>query len=250
VNVMNDRMCSLRPRLDTFLDGELAESEKAAFEEHLASCPSCAAEAFGRLRLRETTRLAGRRFTPAPALVGRVMRVSRLAKTPGWTWPLAAAAAVVLAAGVAALAVQRTNRELAFGELADLHAANLAGATRVEIASSDQHVVKPWFQGRVPFSVSLPDTLPPPWRLEGGRVTFVDQLPAAHLLFEVRRHEISVFVLQDRPDVRRRFGDGPRIERTYNVTSWSAGGLRWIAVGDVGMAELKELGRVLAAASS
>jgi anti-sigma factor RsiW len=133
------------------------------------------------------------------------------------------------------------SRERAFAELADLHAANLASAVRVEIASSDRHVVKPWFQGRVPFSVSLPDHLPEPFRLLGGRVTFLDQLPAAHLLFEFRQHEVSVFVLQDRPEVRRRFGDGTRSERTYHVKSWSAGGLHWVAVGDVAVAELERL---------
>jgi anti-sigma factor RsiW len=197
------------------------------------------------MRLRETTRLAGQRYTPEPRLLGRMTSGLAPRIAPRRVGPLAAAAAVVLAAGAAFFSVQRASRERAFSELVDLHAANLASASRVEIASSDRHVVKPWFQGRVPFSVSLPDQFPEPFRLLGGRVTFLDQLPAAHLLFQARQHEVSVFVLQDRPEVRRRFGDGTRTDRTYHVKSWSAGGLHWVAVGDVGAAEMEELARAL-----
>jgi anti-sigma factor RsiW len=113
----------------------------------------------------------------------------------------------------------------------------------LDVVSSDSHTVKPWFEGKLPFTFDLPDLSGSSFELLGGRVVYLDQAPAAHLLFRVRRHRISVFVMQEREGLADRT---PRAAtRSFRVTSFADRGLRFIAVADTGPEELEELARRL-----
>ena len=94
------------------------------------------------------------------------------------------------------------------GELTDLHVATLASANRVDVVSSDRHTVKPWFQGKVPFTFNVPELQGSPFELLGGKVTYLDQNPGAELLFTVRKHVLSVFIFKDSPELDRGSGLG------------------------------------------
>ena len=85
-----------------------------------------------------------------------------------------------------------------FSEIADLHVATLASSSPVDVISTDRHTVKPWFQGKIPFAFDLPELQNSEFSLLGGRMTYLDQTPGAHLIYDVRKHHISVFVFQER----------------------------------------------------
>src|SRR5208337_5238055 len=118
----------------------------------------------------------------------------------GLAWMPAMAAAAVAVALLAVgftLWARQTAREQALAELVDLHVATLASANPVDVVSTDRHTVKPWFQGKLPFTFNLPELQNSPFKLIGGKVMYFDHQPGAQLLFEVRNHELSVFVLQE-----------------------------------------------------
>ena len=92
----------------------------------------------------------------------------------------------------------RSGRDQVFSEIADLHVATLASSSPVDVISTDRHTVKPWFQGKIPFAFDLPELQNSEFSLLGGRMTYLDQTPGAHLIYDVRKHHISVFVFQER----------------------------------------------------
>src|SRR6202012_3814639 len=76
------------------------------------------------------------------------------------------------------------------------HLATLSSGASPEVISTDRHTVKPWFQGKLPFSFDLPDALPAETTLKGGDFTYLHGQPAALLLFTIHKHEVSVFLTQ------------------------------------------------------
>ena len=157
-------------------------------------------------------------------------------------------AVLVLILSVAVnLYVQRENsrQERVYSELADLHVSALASATPVDVISTDRHTVKPWFQGKLPFSFNLPELQGTEFTLLGGRVTYLAQSPGAHLIYQIRKHEISVFIFQDRGDETASLASGPVHALSFNVENWTQGGLRYFVVGDVGAEDIQALSKLL-----
>lgn len=236
-------------RLDPYVDGELAPGEAAEFGRHLRTCSACSADALDRVQLKRSVAAAGRRYLPSADVRARVSRsVGRSRRPTGWQWPILAAPAalVVILCIATGLFVGRAHarREGAYSEFADLHVAALASATPVEIVSSDRHTVKPWFQGRIPFTFNLPDLEGSEFRLLGGRLAYVGQAPGAHLVFQLRKHLISAFIFQDA-------GEGTRVPSgavhalSFNMELWTQDGLRYVVIGDAGSEDIEALGRLL-----
>jgi anti-sigma factor RsiW len=121
-------------------------------------------------------------------------------------------------------------------ELADLHVTLLASSSPVEVVSTDRHTVKPWFEGRIPFTVPVPDLTSTPFRLMGGRVVYWRGNPAAYLLIGKNAHRISLLI------VRRERGPASLAEsRDVNALRWQSGGLTFVAVADVPPSDLERL---------
>src|SRR4030095_2726848 len=175
--------CDWVPKLDLYVDAELSGGELKEVEAHLQACPTCAADALNRMQLKRMTQSAGRRFSPRPEFRLKIARTLDAAKRPWWACRfapvLAAAAALVLMLIPGAVWLQQSRSEQALGELADLHVSTLASANPVDVVSSDRHTVKPWFQGKLPFTFNLPDVQTSPFKLIGGRLTYFQQSPRA-----------------------------------------------------------------------
>jgi len=137
------------------------------------------------------------------------------------------------------------RRQRVYSELADLHVSALASATPVDVISTDRHTVKPWFQGKIPFSFNLPELQGTEFTLLGGRVTYLSQTPGAHLIYQVRKHEISVFIFQDRGDETASPASGPVHAMSFNEENWTQDGLRYFVVGDVAVADIEALSKLL-----
>lgn len=240
-----------RSKLEAYADAELSAEETRAFDAHLRSCPSCAADALGKVQWKRAVQHAGKRYVASADFRQRVEKqVIGRRKTvwlAHWLPRLAAAALVILVVGFGANRWLGFERQRAFGELADLHVATLASSTPVDVLSSDRHTVKPWFAGKIPFTFNPPDLQGTPFTLLGGRVAYLGQTPGAQLLFQIRQHRISVFIFQDRPAVSRGLGAGDSLTQqlSFNVETWSEGGLRYFVISDVAPADIHALSELL-----
>lgn len=244
--------CDLwRNKLDAYVDSDASQEELANLEAHLRTCPSCAADALGRLQMKCMTQAAAAaRYSPSPEFRLRIEKSIQASRKPvwafAWTRLVAAAVALVLIIGSVALWMQHSASEQALAELLDLHVATTASANPVDVISADRHTVKPWFQGRLPFTFNLPELQNPSFKLVGGRVMYLKHSAGAQLLFELRNHRLSVFVLQDQLGmIPLAKGVTTTREMAFNLETWSEGGLRYVVVGDASPADIHELSELL-----
>jgi anti-sigma factor RsiW len=244
---------SWKERLDAYLDGELPQGELRTFDAHVRNCHSCSADVLSRVQLKRAIHLAGKRFTPSAEFRNRMQQsIASKPRRPflrGW---MLAVVGVVLVVGTLTSTYlgQRSGRDQVFSEIADLHVATLASSSPVDVISTDRHTVKPWFQGRIPFAFNLPELQNSEFSLLGGRMTYLEQTPGAHLIYDVRKHHISVFVFQER-SLPSRLTDSS-LEPTklpFNMETWSQGGLRYFVIGDASATDIAGLERLFKAAS-
>jgi len=245
---------SWKARIDTYLDGELPQEELRTFDAHVRNCPSCSADALSRVQLKRAIQVAGKRFTPNAEFRKRIQLsiASKPRRTFRLGWMLAAAAAVVLVVGIFSSTDlgDRSGRDQVFSEIADLHVATLASSSPVDVISTDRHTVKPWFQGRIPFAFNLPELQNSEFSLLGGRMTYLEQTPGAHLIYDVRKHHISVFVFQERSLPAKLSDSAPPPDKlSFNMETWSQGGLRYFVIGDASAADIDSLAKLFKAMS-
>ena len=239
---------SWRDKLDVYVDGELRDEELRAFEEHLGTCRECAAEALTRMQMKRAMRAAAMRFTPSPEFRQQIRKSiapkrNPLASLMRPALAIAIAAALVLAIGVStAVFVQRSAREQTVAQLLDMHVAALASPNPVDVVSSDRHTVKPWFQGKLPFTFNLPELQGSQFTLVGGKLVYFHGKPAAQLIYQLRKHEFSVFIVQDGGASA---GTANANQNGFSTESWSAGGLRYMAMSDAGPPDVHALGDLL-----
>jgi anti-sigma factor RsiW len=243
-----------KTRLDTYLDGELSEAEMRALDAHVQSCPSCSADALARVQLKQTIRVAGKRFTPSTEFRRRMQQsiATKPQRSLRLRWVVAAAAAVVFMAGALTSTYMGTrSRDQVFSEISDLHVATLASSSPVDVISSDRHTVKPWFQGKIPFAFDLPELQNTEFSLLGGRLTYLDQAPGAHLIYDIRKHHISVFVFQER-SLPARLGENVLAPKqlSFSMETWIQGGLRYFVIGDASAADIESLAKLFKSAAS
>ena len=254
-------------KLNAFIDGELLPSEQQGIERHLAGCHACTLRVLSATQLKAATARAGQRFTPPPDALARLtthlhsqqMESKPQAQTKGpariysirthirpAVWAALAAAVLLTVSLLGWRQLYRTNTLAA--ELLDQHLATLSSGATPQVISTDRHTVKPWFQGRLPFSFNLPDTLPPDTTLKGADFTYLNGQPAALLLFTIHKHEVSIFLTQ------RASGpiltSLPSTRSGFTLHTATTSDLRIIAVSDVNPAELDLLVAALVHAQS
>jgi anti-sigma factor RsiW len=229
-----------------YCDGELDPANALALERRMAEDPRLAAE---RDRI-EALKSAMRRLKPTappPALRGRIERavgLRRQAVRPSWS---ALAASVVVAMAVSAgatwWALAPGTAGLAADEVVDNHIRALMAAQPFDVASSDRHTVKPWFNGKIAQSPRVVDLAADGFPLVGGRIDVVAKTPVPSLVYRYQKHLISVTATLG-------LGAPPRGSNAdgYHVVGWTEGGVSYWAVSDVGMHELEEFVRLFRAA--
>jgi anti-sigma factor RsiW len=236
-------------KLDPYLDGELDSGEMTKLDGHLRECPACAAESLRRLQWKKNIQAASQRYVADPKLRERLQKKISWEKPVRRWWPAYAAtfAVLLLLAGVAVLREgsrqERNNRIIS--ELADLHVSTLASATPVDVVSTDRHTVKPWFAGKIPFTFDLPELQGSPFELVGGRVSYLEQSPGVELIFRVRKHQISVFIFQERAIPGKFPNVGPIDARSFRLETWTHNGLRYFVIGDAGREDIQALSNLL-----
>jgi anti-sigma factor RsiW len=254
--------------LNTLVDGELSAEQAAAAKEHLDHCPACTSATLHQVLLKTATAKAGHRYEVPSQLEQRLRRVAssqavdapdlhRNAVAIPWSMkrfvsPALAIAATLLIVAMTWIPIQRHlhQSELASAqhtalitEISDLHIATLAANQPPEVVSSDRHTVKPWFQGKLPFSFNLPDNLPSDTKLDGANLTYLHNRPVAQLLYSIGRHHVSVFVQENSVATEQ---DPLQAEHSgFHVTGFHTNDLEVIAVSDVDPARLTGLVRTI-----
>jgi anti-sigma factor RsiW len=245
-------------RVEAYVDAELSPHEMESFRAHAASCTECASTALALIEAKGALRRAGHRYVASPGLRARIAAATaaqagasttrqepRKATVLSWPkWVMAAAALLLLASGLFFFAA-RTKHPGSLAEFADLHVADLASANPVEVVSTDRHTVKPWFQGRIPFTFDLPDLQGSPFTLVGGRVAYFHQEPGAQLIFSYQRHMISAFIFRDTPQLAISQPALSDRSTSFNMQTWTRDGLRYVLVSDVNTATLQQLAELL-----
>jgi len=249
--------------LSALADGELTADQLASANKHLAECPSCTSSALYQSLLKSATARAGHRFTPPPQLRERLTLLaaqtnsqaqsSRTVVSPsrsvgrfgylGW-----ASAAAVLLLSLSLVFIQRAaqkaerasaERAALVTEVFDQHVATLADSQPLQVISTDRHTVKPWFQGKIPFSFNLPQVLPSDITLEGANLTYLGNQPTAQLVYSIGKHRVSVFLRQRSGSAEA--NELPAESSGFHVMGFSASDLEVVAVSDVDPVRLAEL---------
>jgi anti-sigma factor RsiW len=246
--------------LNALVDGELSAGQLAAVKEHLDGCSACTSSALAHSLLKNATAKSGQRYHAPPELTERMKRlvsgqqavdhrhpvasgVGRRAALSGWA---TAAVILVLVGGWLFLGrhalrsnTASTENAALMTEVCDLHIATLAASMPPQVVSSDRHTVKPWFQGKLPFSFNLPENLPEDTKLEGANLTYVHDRPVAQLLYSVGRHRVSVFVQEKTGESGT--NDFLTHQAGFQIAGFSTRELEVVAVSDVDPARLSGL---------
>lgn len=267
---MTDHLTSAM--LDSLADGELSSEQLAKAQDHLENCCACTSRALGQALLKTTVARSGHRYSPPPDLAERLkLLIANETQKPEqpspeipprptfWVRSTAFAgwvvAAILLVAGV--IVLQRnfpgngrasSERAVFVTEICDLHVAALAESAPMQVISTDRHTVKPWFQGKLPFTFNLPDQSPPDVKLEGANLTYFNGQPVAQLFYSIGRHRVSVFLGQRRETKTEAM---IREEHSgFHLAGFSTDELEAVAISDVDPARLIALVDIIRQAQS
>jgi anti-sigma factor (TIGR02949 family) len=245
-------------QVDAYLDEELTAGDAHDLEAHLARCPDCARLRDDRVALRAAIK-AQLPTLEAPQALRQRVRAALRAASPAvaprrfsdWVrWrPLALAASVALVAvGSWRLGVHRAAGEALADEVLASHIRSLMPGHLTDVPSSDQHTVKPWFNGRLDFSPPVYDFTALGYPLLGGRLDYLDGHPAAVLVYGRRQHVINVLLWP----ASRGSTAGPATvsRRGYHLLHWTTRDDAYWVVSDLGLAELREFAGLLQRADS
>lgn len=252
----------METQVDALLDGELAPADAAEVEAHLHGCSSCSGFRAERLALRSAIAAEMPWQAASPALRARVRDSIRREAGSGtarrravmpraWTG-LAAAAAIALVAvgswqlGAAHGAAGATADALEEQVLAS-HVRSLMPGHLSDVVSTDQHTVKPWFDGRVDFSPPVHDLAGRGYPLLGGRLDYVGGRQVAALAYGRRRHVVSVYIWPSGGAAP--VSAGPD-RNGYHLIHWATPVFTWWLVSDIGAGELSDFGAMLRLADS
>ena len=231
------------------IDGELDAANALAAEAHIADCGDCGALHDEVLKLRARLAGADLHYPAPPGLAARIDRAigsaeRPAARRPRLAWPSWAAGGglTALAASLLVLLMIPRGPDLS-AEIASSHVRSLQAAHLVDVPTSDRHVVKPWFAGRVDFSPPVVDTTSAGFVLVGGRLDYLDGRPVAAIVYRRRQHVINLFIWPGSG------GAAPAADARdgYNMLHWTSGGMtHWLA-SDLNAAELLQFQALIAA---
>ena len=242
--------------LDAYVDGELDPSQALALDDHLKQCATCRDEQLRIAQLKELVR-SGARYQRAPASLRAALTGQIGHRAPRWRdrigqfgWvqhAVAYAAVAALASGITLRLAVPSAYELTAQSIVASHTRALMAQQIASVASSDQHTVKPWFNGKIDFTPPVYDLAQQGFPLVGGRVDYVNQRVVAALVYQRRRHYIDVYVWPN--DVERAAALHETAEHGFTVLSWSDREFTYFTISDVNSDELHEFVSTLGAAA-
>jgi anti-sigma factor RsiW len=242
--------------LEACVDGELDAIRTLRVEEHTEGCPECRSRYDGHKTLHQAIQSQAHYFEAPAHLHARVQNALREAARdqkmasatpawPGWRYAAIAAGVAVLAIITATLVMllkRPSASELLAQQVVASHIRSLMANHLMDVASSDQHTVKPWFNGRLDFAPVVKDLASEGFPLAGGRLDYLAGRPVAALLYKRHQHTINLFQWPSpvsEPNAKTFTIKG------YHAIRWAQSGMAYWAVSDLNPAELADFVRDL-----
>ena len=245
--------------LHALIDGELDAGHAREVEAHIASCASCAAKLSAYRQMGQQVAGAGLRYTAPTSLRQRIDAALPKAPPAANVTPmpsrrgvlrgfaLGSAVSAMAATGLVAIVLRNDDEQRIESEIVSAHLRSLQAGHLIDVVSSDQHTVKPWFNGKLDVSPPVIDLTAQGFTLIGGRLDYVDARAIGAVVYKRRAHVINLFVAQTSSTARK-----PATIETvqgFNIRRWSDRGLNYWAVSDIGADELAEFGEKFEAAA-
>ena len=235
--------------LHALIDGELDAGHARDVETHVAGCPRCAAaladyrqmsKAIASADLRYSAPLALRRRIEAslPQVQPQTSAPSRRSVIRGFA--MGSAVSALAATGLVAIVLRNDDEQRILSDVVSAHLRSLQAGHLIDVVSTDQHTVKPWFNGKLDVSPPVIDLTAQGFTLIGGRLDYVDARAIGAVVYRRRQHVINLFVAQT-ADTERRPAKMETMQG-FNVRRWSEQGMNFWAVSDIGPDELTEFG--------
>lgn len=226
--------------LGGLIDGELDAANTALVEAHVARCEGCREDLERLQAVRSLLHADGVRHSAPDTLVARIAELPEFSRQhtsrrwlPGWLAPGAIGA---LAASLAFVTlIPLTAQSPVDEELVSSHVRSLQPGHLTDVQTTNQHIVKPWFNGRIDFSPPVPELADKGFPLAGGRLDSIDGKTVAAIVYHRRLHTVNLYVWPA-PNVAKR----SLVKEGFAVEEWSDDGLRFAAVSDISPQELRE----------
>jgi anti-sigma factor RsiW len=231
--------------LHALLDGELDAGHAREVEAHIAGCPRCAAQLAAYREMGKAVAGADLRYTAPPHLRRRIEAALPQARVPNRRavlrgFAMGSAVSAIAATGLVAVILRSDDEQRIESEVVSAHLRSLQAGHLTDVLSTDQHTVKPWFNGKLDVAPPVVDLTAQGFTLIGGRLDYVDARPIGAIVYRRRSHVINLFVAQTASTERR----AATIEalQGFNIRRWSERGLNYWAVSDLAADELAEFG--------
>jgi anti-sigma factor RsiW len=238
--------------LHALIDGELDAGHAREVEAHIEGCAHCAALMTEYREIRQAMAETDLRYKAPPALRRRIEEAlpqpqalprpqavpSRRAVLRGFA--MGSAVSALAATGLVAIVLRNDDQQRIEAEVVSAHLRSLQAGHLTDVISTDQHTVKPWFNGKLDVSPPVIDLTAQGFTLIGGRLDYVDARAIGAVVYKRRQHVINLFVAQT-ADTELRAAKTNTLQG-FNIRRWSDRGLNYWAVSDLGADELAEFG--------
>ncbi|QWG20084.1 anti-sigma factor [Bradyrhizobium sediminis] len=231
--------------LHALIDGELDAGHAREVENHIATCPRCAALLRDYRDISQAVAAADVGFKAPQELRRRIEASLPQTKAPSRRavlkgFALGSAVSAIAATGLVAIVLRSDDEARIQSEVVSAHLRSLQAGHLTDVLSTDQHTVKPWFNGKLDVAPPVVDLTALGFTLVGGRLDYVDTRPIGAIVYRRRSHVINLFVAQTASTERR----AAKIEtlQGFNIRRWSERGLHFWAVSDIASDELGEFG--------
>lgn len=233
--------------IHALLDGELDAGHAREVENHIAGCSRCAAELRAYRQMSSAVSDADLHFTAPPNLRRRIEAAlpqprvtNRRSLLKGFAFGSAVSA--IAATGLVAIVLRNDDEQRILSEVVSAHLRSLQAGHLTDVLSTDQHTVKPWFNGKLDVSPPVLDLTAQGFMLIGGRLDYMDGRALGAVVYKRRSHVINLFVAQGAGAEQRAKTE---TVQGFNIRRWSERGLNYWAVSDLGADELNEFGEKL-----
>jgi anti-sigma factor RsiW len=244
--------------LHALLDGELDAGHAREVEDHVAGCPKCAAQLAAYRELSQAVGGADLRYAAPPRLRSRIEALLPQAQPQAQTrlpnrrsvlrgFAMGSAVSAIAATGLVAIVLRNDDEQRILSEVVSAHLRSLQAGHLTDVISTDQHTVKPWFNGKLDVAPPVIDLTAQGFTLVGGRLDYLDARAIGAVVYRRRQHIINLFVAQT-SDTEHHAAKMETMQG-FNIWRWSNRGLNYWAVSDLGADELAEFGEKLQAAS-
>jgi anti-sigma factor RsiW len=236
--------------LGALADGELDAANIALVEAHASRCDNCREELERLTAMKSLLAAEGVRHAAPAGLKSRIGALPELSTKParrhwlpGWLAPGVAGA---LAATLAMVTlVPPTTESILDEQLVSSHVRSLQPGHLMDVQTTNQHIVKPWFNGRIDFAPPVPELADQGFPLAGGRLDSVDGKTVAAIVYHRRLHTVNLYVWPAKDSAERSF-----VKDGFAVTEWSRNGLRFAAISDIPATELQQFHKLFEARST